>query len=256
MSVNPNEQDLTTRRAYYDAFSGQYEQGRDKGYHAFLDRAELRAILPNVAGKRVLEAGCGTGLLLDPVSQVAEQAIGVDLSFGMIQHARTRGLNVVQGDLTNLPFSDDQFDVIYSCKVLAHVPDIGRVLTELDRVTAPGGRLLLEFYNRHSVRYLVRRLRPGKATSGSQTDADVYTRFDTQKEVANAAPAHWKLVNRYGIRVVTVIPQLFKVPILGAAWEKLESGLVESPLRGFGGFLLLEFQKGAASVESSASGDG
>ncbi len=243
MSVNPDEQDLTTRRTYYDAFSGQYERGRDKGYHAFLDRAELRAILPNVAGKRVLEAGCGTGLLLEPVSHAAEEAVGVDLSFGMIQHARKRGLNVVQGDLTNLPFPDGYFDVIYSCKVLAHVPDITKVLAELDRVTAPGGRLLLEFYNRHSVRYLVRRLRPGQATSGSQTDADVYTRFDTQKEVANAAPDHWKLVNRYGIRVATVVPQLFTLPVLGSAWEKLESGLVESPLRGFGGFLLIEFHK-------------
>jgi ubiquinone/menaquinone biosynthesis C-methylase UbiE len=243
MSVNPDEKNLDDRRAYYDDFSAQYERGRDKGYHAFLDRTELGAILPKASGKRVLEAGCGTGILLHHVANVAKEAVGVDLSTGMMQHARSRGLNVVQGDLLNLPFEDDYFDVVYSCKVLAHVPNTERVLAELDRVTRPGGRLLLEFYNRRSVRYLVRKMRPGISVSGDRTDADVYTRFDTEKEVVAAAPDGWRLAGRHGIRVATLVPQLFKVPGLGVAWEKLEAGLTRSPLGRFGGFLLLDFEK-------------
>lgn len=244
MSVNPNEQKLDDRRAYYDDFSAQYERGRDKGYHAFLDRTELGAILPLAKGKRVLEAGCGTGLLLHHVHQVTDEAVGVDLSTGMMRHARDRGLHVVQGDLLNLPFDDDHFDLVYSCKVLAHVPNPERVLGELNRITKPGGRLLLEFYNRRSIRYLVRKMRPGISVSGERTDADVYTRFDTEKEVVAAAPDNWRLAGRHGIRVATVVPQLFKVPLLGGAWEKLEVGLTRSPMGRFGGFLMLDFEKG------------
>jgi len=243
MSVNPDEQELKTRRKYYDAFSGQYEEGRDKGYHAFLDRTELSRILPYAAGKRVLEAGCGTGLLLQHVDAVADQAVGVDLSRGMISKARERGLNVVQGDLMNLPFPDEHFDVIYSCKVLAHVPDPARVMAELDRVTRKGGRLILEYYNRRSLRYLVRKLRPGKAISSKHTDADVYTRFDTEQELLAAAPPNWQRVGRCGIRVATIAPQMFTLPAVGKYWEKLETGLSKGPMGGFGGFLILEFEK-------------
>ena len=243
MSVNPDEQELNTRRKYYDAFSGQYDKGRDKGYHAFLDRTELSRILPHVAGKRVLEAGCGTGLLLQHVAPLAEQAIGVDLSRGMIAKAHERGLDVVQGDLMKLPFPDEHFDVIYSCKVLAHVPDPARVMAELDRVTKKGGKLILEYYNRRSLRYLVRKLRPGKAISAKHTDADVYTRFDTEQELMTAAPPNWRRIGRCGIRVATIAPQMFTIPAVGRYWEKLEGGLSKGPMGGFGGFLILEFEK-------------
>ena len=172
MSINPQQGDLEQRRRYYDGFSARYEDGRDRGYHAFLDDEELAVILPRARGATVLEAGCGTGLLLQHVAPAARQAVGVDLSAGMAGHARARGLAVSQGDLCRLPFADGTFDLIYSCKVLAHVPQLDRVFAELDRVTKPGGTLLLEVYNRHSLRYLVRRLRPGMAVADGATAAD------------------------------------------------------------------------------------
>jgi hypothetical protein len=87
-------------------------------------------------------------------------------------------------------------------------------------------------------------MRPGISVSGARTDADVYTRFDTEKEVLDAAPEHWNLTGRHGIRIATLVPQLFKVPGLGGAWEVLETGLTKSPLGRFGGFLMLDFEKG------------
>ena len=127
--------------------------------------------------------------------------------------------------------------------MLAHVPDTARVLAELDRITKPGGRLLLEFYNRRSLRYFVRKMRPGISVSGERTEADVYTRFDTENEIVEAAPQHWRLAGRHGIRVATVVPQMFKLPLLGDAWAKLEVGLTRSPMGRFGGFLMLDFEK-------------
>ncbi len=247
MSISGDPKHIEHRRGYYDAFSEGYDRGRDRGYHAFLDRAELSVILPAARGKRVLEAGCGTGLLLEHVARQARTAVGVDLSAGMLQKARERGLDVIEGDLHSLPFEDESFDLVYSCKVLAHVPDLPRTLHELNRVVAPGGRLLLEFYNRRSLRFLVRRLRPGMATSAQHHDGDVYTRFDTEEEVLRAAPASWTLQARYGIRVATLVPQIFALPLLGPLWNRLEESLVRSPIAGLGGFLLLDFHKAAPS---------
>jgi len=234
---------LHDRRAYYDAFSAGYDRGRDRGYHAFVDRAELDAILPRAQGRHVLEAGCGTGLLLGPVSGAAAQAVGVDLSTGMLSRARSRGLTVTQADLTALPFPDASFELIYSCKVLAHVPDLRAALAELDRVAAPGATLLVEVYNRRSLRYAVRRLRPGLRVARGRTDAEIYTRFDTEAEVRAASPDGWCPAGRRGIRVATVVPQLFAVPGLGRLWARIERGLGRSPLGALGGFLVLEFRK-------------
>src|SRR5690606_39017711 len=103
-------------------------------------------------GKDVLECGCGTGLILERIARFARSASGIDLSPGMLEVAKRRGLDVQEGSITSLPFPDASFDVTCSFKVLAHVPDIGRALAEMARVTRPSGVILAEFYNPWSLR--------------------------------------------------------------------------------------------------------
>ena len=50
-------------RDYYDEFAAGYENERHHGYHALIDRLELAAVRPYALQKRVLEAGCGTGMI-------------------------------------------------------------------------------------------------------------------------------------------------------------------------------------------------
>jgi len=166
-------------RAYYDEFSRSYERERSAGYHALVDDMEVDAVRDLAAGKRVLEAGCGTGLVLAKLADVAREAHGFDLSPGMVQRARARGLSVALGSVTQVPFRDESFDFVCSFKVLAHVPHITDALVELARVTRPGGLLALEFYNPWSLRYAAKRIAgPGQIGEG-RTEADVYTRWDT-----------------------------------------------------------------------------
>jgi len=63
---------------------------------------------------------------------------------------------VVQGSVTDIPFPDARFDVVYSFKVLAHVERIREALAEMARVLRPGGYLLAEFYNPLSLRGLIK----------------------------------------------------------------------------------------------------
>ena len=71
---------LRSNREYYDSFSEVYEKRRHKGYHLWLDDFEAEIVRPYAEGRKVLEAGCGTGLLLQRVARFAAQAEGVDLS--------------------------------------------------------------------------------------------------------------------------------------------------------------------------------
>lgn len=231
-------------RAYYDDFATSYEDERGRGYHAMLDDLEVEVALPYAEGKRVLEVGCGTGLILERLAPIASSAIGVDLSPGMLEHARSRGLDVREASATELPFEDESFDLVCSFKVLAHVPEIGKAFEEIARVTAPGGTMLLELYNPYSLRYLAKWIAgPGKI-SDDRTEADVYTRWDSPLQFAKIVPAGVELVDVRGIRVFTPAAFMHRVPVVGDLLRRMERASVASPLRWFGGFVVLILRKG------------
>lgn len=235
--------DESNNRTYYDDFSSWYERERASGYHAMIDEIEVDAIRELAVGKRVLEAGCGTGLVLSRLREVASETHGFDLSAGMVHKARERGLSVALGSVTDVPFRDNSFDLVCSFKVLAHVPDIKRALAELSRVTRPGGHLALEFYNPWSLRYVAKRLAGPGRISEDRTEADVYTRWDTPLDIPKLLPPELSLVEYRGVRVVTPAAFVHKLPFVGSAFAAVERKSVRSPLRYFGGFLLAILQK-------------
>lgn len=235
----------TNNRTYYDDFSSWYERERAGGYHALIDTIEVDAVKEFAAGKRVLEAGCGTGLVLSRLASVAREAHGFDLSAGMVKRAQARGLSVTLGSVTQIPFRSDSFDLVCSFKVLAHVPDIEGALRELARVTRPNGTLVLEFYNPWSLRYLAKRLAGPQRISEERTEADVYTRWDAPVTIPKRLPANLKLVEYRGVRVATPAAFVHKIPVVRDVFSFAERVSVRSPLRYFGGFLLAVLQKHA-----------
>lgn len=234
-----------SNRTYYDDFSAWYERERSRGYHALIDDLEVDAVRDFAVNRRVLEAGCGTGLVLSKLAQVAKEAHGFDLSLGMVQRARERGLSVALGSVTQIPFRDESFDFVCSFKVLAHVPDITGALAELARVTRPGGTLALEFYNPFSLRYLAKRLAGPQRISEDRTEADVFTRWDAPFTIPKLLPPSLRLVDYRGVRVVTPAAFVHKIPGVGAAFARAERACVNSPLRYAAGFLLAILQKHA-----------
>ena len=129
---------------------------------------------------------------------MARKAVGLDLSRGMLGPARARGLQVVQGSLTAVPLPDRSFDLVYSMKVLAHVPPIREAVAELARLVRPGGHLLLEFYNPYSFRCLAKRLGgPGKIAEGTN-ESHVFTRYDTVAQARAYLPANVELLGVRG----------------------------------------------------------
>ena len=230
-------------RRYYDDFSSWYERERGYGYHQMIDDLEVRLTEPYARGARVLELGCGTGLILERIAKVAEQAVGIDLSEGMARLARERGLDVHIGSVTDLPFEDESFDLTYSFKVLAHVPDIETAIREAVRVTRPGGYLLLELYNPWSLRYLAKKVAGPQPISEDRTEADVFTRWDSPLAVRKLLPPGVELDDIYGVRVLTPFAGVFRLPGVGRALGQAERVASRSPLRYFGGFLIAVLRK-------------
>jgi ubiquinone/menaquinone biosynthesis C-methylase UbiE len=236
--------DLRSTQQYYDRFANTYERERHRGYHRLIDDLELELVRRYGTGLDVLEAGCGTGLLLAETARVARKTIGLDLSRSMLGLAQHRNLSVVQGSLTALPLPDQSVDLVYSMKVLAHVPPIREALAELGRVVRPGGHLLLEFYNPRSLRYLAKVLGGAAPIAEGTTDRDVFTRYDTLKTARSYLPDSLEFVGVRGVRVVTPVSQVFRVPVLAGLFERAERAVCDWPgLRGLGGFLILIARK-------------
>lgn len=229
---------------YYDEFAAGYEKRRHHGYHALIDRLEIAATLPYASGARVLEAGCGTGLILKEIAPLARRAVGLDLSTGMLQRARARGLRVVHGSVTDLPFADGEFDLAYSFKVLAHVERIERALIELARVVRPGGHVIAEFYNPWSLRGLIKRLKPPTRISTATTDDAVYTRYDSLPAVRKLLPPALQVIDVRGVRVLTPFSAVHDVPLVAHAFAAAETRAASAPLlRHLGGFMVVTARK-------------
>jgi SAM-dependent methyltransferase len=105
----------------------------------------LEAELPEWRDKAILDAGCGTGAILQRLGS-PQKNVGIDLAAEAISFCRERGLNNVrQGDICALPFADASFDAVISSSVLYHgwVTDVATAVREMHRVLRPGGLLLI-----------------------------------------------------------------------------------------------------------------
>jgi SAM-dependent methyltransferase len=104
----------------------------------------LRDFAPPERPLRILDAGCGTGGMLDLYRTWPDvEATGLDFSPDALHFSSKRGhRRLVGGDLMLLPFRTGTFDVVTALDVVEHVPDDGRALTEIARVLRPGGILV------------------------------------------------------------------------------------------------------------------
>ena len=91
--------------------------------------------------RRVLDIGCGGGLLAEPLGELGMVVTGVDASIPSLATGRDHGDTVryVGASADRLPFLDGTFDIVVAMEVLEHVEDPGSVVVEAARVLRPGG---------------------------------------------------------------------------------------------------------------------
>ena len=119
------------------------------------------ALIPydELAGKDVLEIGCGTGVHTRLLAAAGANVSAVDLTPTAIELTTRRlqlaGLvaDVREADAESLPYPDGSFDFVWSWGVIHHSADTQRVIAEIARVLRPSGRLSLMVYHRSSLTY-------------------------------------------------------------------------------------------------------
>jgi SAM-dependent methyltransferase len=152
-------------RSWWDGQADAYqaEHGEFLGDARFvwgpegLDEADVH-LLGDVAGRRVLEIGCGAGQCGRWLASQGATPIGIDLSWGQLRHSRQLDqragivLPVVQADAQRLPFEDASFDLVCTAYgALPFVADAAALLREAARVLRPGGRFV--FSTNHPIRW-------------------------------------------------------------------------------------------------------
>jgi SAM-dependent methyltransferase len=131
----------------YDGFAEAYTASNDNNLiNAHYERPAMLALAGDVAGRHILDAGCGSGPLFAALRDRGAIVTGIDKSVAMVDLARRRlGTNadLWVAELGNpLPFPDHTFDDITASLVLHYLEDWGPALAELRRVLKPGGRLI------------------------------------------------------------------------------------------------------------------
>jgi SAM-dependent methyltransferase len=133
----------------------------------------------------MLDAGCGSGRTLTELAWYGD-AVGVDADPACVRTATERGHSARLGSIAHLPFPSARFDLITCLDVIEHLPDDVAALTELRRVTMPGGRLLVtvpafqslwsdhDVANEHLRRYRAPQLRSAAMAAGWTTERITY----------------------------------------------------------------------------------
>lgn len=145
-------------------------------------------------GRRVLDAGCGDGVLCLRLAAAGGEVTGFDADPHMLEAARSHcdrsGTSVafVEGDIQALPFADNSFDVVVAVTVLCFVKDAERAVHEMARVLRSGGRLVIGELGRYSLWAAERRL---AGWFGSPTWRNgVFRSAGELEQLANAAGLH------------------------------------------------------------------
>ena len=151
--------------ARFDALAAQFwdSQGDFRPLHLLNPvRAQFIAARTSLAGRRVLDVGCGGGLLSESLARAGAQVTGIDLAPGMVEVAR---LHAAEGGLAidyRVASAEElaqagpgQFDVVTCMEMLEHVPDPAAMTATLARLLAPGAALFVSTLNRNLKSFLL-----------------------------------------------------------------------------------------------------
>jgi len=206
------------------------------GYHRYFTEVSRHNIEPLLdaagvrPGSRVLDIGCGAGMLAAAAAARAASVIGFDMAEEMVKLARRLHprLQFEQGLADALPCSDGQFDAVVGNLLLPHLPDPDAALRELSRVLAPGGRLALSMWSSPATsRFL-----------GIVLDAVAFARAPAVPGIPPGPPP-WRfsdekelqrLLSRAGLKSTEIRTIAFRQPVesVDALWDAMLTGTVRT----------------------------
>jgi 2-polyprenyl-3-methyl-5-hydroxy-6-metoxy-1,4-benzoquinol methylase len=152
-----------------------------------LDRCLGNELKNNLAGKLVLEAGCGAGRFTEVLLKKGAVLVSSDLSSAAEVNAENFPITdkhlVIQADINDMPFADESFDVVICLGVIQHTADTEKTIEDLYKLVKKGGSLIIDHYHYDRSNYF--RL------------ARLYRIYLRKKSAAFTIPYTQKLVKKY-----------------------------------------------------------
>jgi 2-polyprenyl-3-methyl-5-hydroxy-6-metoxy-1,4-benzoquinol methylase len=152
----------------------------------------------DLAGKLVLDVGCGMGRFAEVATRWGAHVIGIDLSLASevaAENLADRNATIFQADVFQLPFATDSFDFIYSIGVLHHTPNCEQAVKVLPKLLKPGGRIAVWLYSAYNPWYRM---------------SDVYRKVTRRMSPKLLHKLCYAVVPLYGMHQI-----LKKIPLIG-----------------------------------------
>jgi 2-polyprenyl-3-methyl-5-hydroxy-6-metoxy-1,4-benzoquinol methylase len=141
---------MNDKMYFYDKFANEFDSKMNMyDTNRRLDVFYNELLIENIEGKKLLDAGCGTGWFskyaFDRKAIVTSMDVGENL---LSQVAKKCDSERVVGSILEMPFEDNSFDIVVSSEVIEHTPDPLSAIVEIFRVLKPGGTVILSTPNR------------------------------------------------------------------------------------------------------------
>jgi len=201
----------------FDIFTEEYEKWFEENDNTFQSEIlALRKVIPE--GKKGIEIGIGSGIF----AQQLGIEFGIDPSENMLELARKRNLNVVNGFAENLPFPSDSFDFATFITSICFIENPEKALNEAFRILRKDGEIIIAFIDRES--------RLGQILNKERESSKFYSvaSFYSVSEIIS-------MIKNNGFKTSEIFQTL----------TDIDTHLIEQPLKGFGkgSFVVIKAKK-------------
>ena len=196
------------RRTLFDVWSSFYDLPTVQRLVYRPVQDAVVAELERAGARRVMDVGCGTGILTRRLSRhpLITAAAGCDLSMGMLRQASARGVAaLVQGDAQRLPVRSASVDAVVCTESFHWYPDPDAALAEFARVVVPGGAVVIALVN-------VRTRAQSESVHALTSAAGQPVRWPTRREIADRVScsglelvSQRPVVRLFGLSLPTVV---------------------------------------------------
>ena len=150
-------------KSYFGKWSRDYDYKRSKNKKSryILERktAIIKKFLKDTPNKDILDVACGTGRFFYLYG--SRKIYGIDISKDQLAEARKKDQKAVLKicDAEKICYPDNKFDVVITSQFIEHIPQYKQVIKEMVRVCKPGGILIIDFPNKHSLTCIPTKIR-------------------------------------------------------------------------------------------------
>jgi len=233
--------------AFYDALSEGWLSAEDHPIALLRSENTLRNpwIIKTIEEQKglckILDIGCGAGLLTTPLAKLGHSVSGIDSSVSSLEVARNLGKGLsaeyIEGKAEALPFEDASFDVVSAMDLLEHVENPAKVIEEASRVLKPGGLFFFHTFNRNPISYLLIIKGVDWFVRNAPKNMHVYSLFIKPREMKNLCLLqNLKVEHMFGMRPDFKAPSFLKMLLTGKVDPNFRFVFTPSLITGYLGF--------------------